>query len=135
MPTFLILFSDFKSEINDLKSPKSPTQSILLVGILFRNALIKSDFDSELKQFIHNYQPDIICLNEIKQTEYMGNYNFDIFNYNTIFKVRVDNIGGGVAIILKNNIKYEKIINFDHFYFVQISKQSVRQSYLRIFVD
>ena len=45
----------------------------------------------------------------------MGNYNFDIFNYNTIFKVRVDNIGGGVAIIIKNNIKYEKIINFDHF--------------------
>ena len=57
----------------------------------------------------------MICLNEIKQTEYMGNYNFDIFNYNTIFKVRVDNIGGGVAIIIKNNIKYEKIINFDHF--------------------
>ncbi len=69
----------------------------------------------ELKLFIKKEWPDIICLNEIKQNEFTANYNLNIEHYETLFKVRVDKVGGGVAMIIKNTLDFEQISGLDHF--------------------
>ncbi len=65
--------------------------------------------------YLTKENPDIVCLNEIKQNEFSGNYNLNIKGYNTIFKVSVDKVGRGVAIIVKNTINFEQIIGLDIF--------------------
>ncbi len=53
-------------------------------------------------------------MNEIKQNEFTANYNH-IEQYETLFKVRIDKVGGGVAMIIKNTLNFEQIAGLDHF--------------------
>ena len=53
---------------------------------------------------------DIILLNEIKCNEYQANDLLNISGYNCEYKIRNEN-GGGVAILIKSQIKYEVIEN------------------------
>jgi exonuclease III len=62
----------------------------------------------KLGEEIKNKRLDIILLNEIKQNKESCNYTFNKMKdkLNTIFKVRSENSGGGVAIMIKNTLKY-----------------------------
>ena len=70
----------------------------------------------EFKMFCEKYKPDIISLNETKITDEKANYILQIDNYTTIHKARnstTKNGAGGVALIVKNNVKFSECKFFD----------------------
>ena len=66
----------------------------------------------ELKYYIYENNIDIILLNEIKIDQHKSNYFLNIEGYFTIDKPR-SNHGGGVAILIKKEITYHQIHDFD----------------------
>jgi len=69
---------------------------------------IKSKIE-ELIVFCNENKPDFISLNEIKCNQMEANNNLNIKNYNYLHKTRNNNLGGGVAILIKNTIVFEKL--------------------------
>lgn len=65
-----------------------------------------------IKQFLIDSKPDIIMLNEIKcdKSESNGLYNY-FSNYKCLTKCR-NSFGGGVAIIIKNDIEFLELDQF-----------------------
>ena len=70
--------------------------------------------ESEFREFLLKSKPDIISLNEIKCNEAEANYLLNINGYNVEYKCR-NSSGGGVAILIKENINYKKINQLDGF--------------------
>jgi exonuclease III len=70
----------------------------------------------ELHLYIEEQKPDIILLNEIKASQEVINSEFNLNGYTTESKIRNVNpeCGGGVAIFIKNNIIYERILDFEY---------------------
>ena len=60
----------------------------------------------EFQNFLTLYNPDIISIQELKLSEEEANYRLRFSGYDTLFKLRHSgpNFGGGVAIIIKQNI-------------------------------
>lgn len=61
--------------------------------------------DLKLKYFLEKNKPDVLSINEIKCNEYWANTKLCFENYNVIYKCR-NNHGGGVAFLIRDNIKY-----------------------------
>ncbi len=66
---------------------------------------------TELKMFLVEKRPDIICLNELKLNEAQCNLYMNFEQYITIHKSR-NSFGGGVAMLIRKSIDYTAI-NFD----------------------
>jgi exonuclease III len=62
----------------------------------------------EFKDFCAKYKPHIITLNETKLSEFKANYILQVDNYTTIHRARSQdtNRGGGVALLIRNNVDY-----------------------------
>ena len=58
-----------------------------------------------ISNFLNDFKPDIMMLNETKCTAEIANFNFDHPNYELLIKQRTKNPnhGGGVAIIIKKH--------------------------------
>lgn len=73
------------------------------------NSIIQHQRRSSLINLIKKCTPDVVLLNETKLNK---KYKLEILNYNVIRKDRTgNNFGGGVAILIKKEIKYEVINN------------------------
>ncbi len=57
----------------------------------------------QLKSYLLKKKPDIVSLNEIKCNTNSAIFNLNMLNYNSIFKVREGNMGGGVALLINKN--------------------------------
>lgn len=64
-----------------------------------------------LEEFINEFDPDIITLNEIRiSNDALLNTVMSSFRkYDYVAKLRKDQLGGGVLIMIKNNLEYEEI--------------------------
>lgn len=94
-------------QINNIYTQKSIKNSLKIVHWNCNAIMNKIE---DLITFINSVNPDIICLNEIKCSINQGYEAFNkISNYKYILKTRDSNKGGGVAIIIKNNIDAEEI--------------------------
>lgn len=90
---------------------KSKKQNNLKL-LLFNANGIKSKL-SEFKFYCEEQKPDIIFLNEIKMNQENANFFLKMSNFQTFEKVR-NNQGGGVAILVKNEIQVSLENFFDH---------------------
>ena len=63
----------------------------------------------QLEQYLHTNKPDIISLNELKCNDLTANLLLQNTNYNYTFKVRDNNKGGGVALLIRKGIDYRII--------------------------
>lgn len=69
----------------------------------------------EFKLYLKQFEPDFVSLNEIKLNVYMANLIFNgIVGYQCIYKCRNSN-GGGVAMLIKNTIQFEKCDEIERF--------------------
>ena len=67
-----------------------------------------------LKLFIKKNHPHIISLNELKCNNIEMNMLFnDLIEYNCYYKCRVNNKGGGVALLVKKNLQHVECSDFD----------------------
>lgn len=66
-----------------------------------------------IKQFLLDEKPEFLMLNEIKCENVKNDLRIYFNNYVIEEKCR-NKHGGGVAILIRNDIKYEKILNFDY---------------------
>jgi exonuclease III len=73
---------------------------------------IKSKID-EVVEFLYNYSPEILCINETKLNQ-DEELIFLKTNYNFLCKSR-NSKGGGVAILVRKDIKYEETKQLDKF--------------------
>ena len=63
-----------------------------------------------LELFLHDFQPDIVCLNETKLNQEQANQRLSINNYTTHHRARnTDGRGGGVAILVRNQLNCQLI--------------------------
>ena len=69
---------------------------------------VKNKID-ELKQFLFINKPNIMSLNEIKCNEYEANEFLNINGYNNIYKVRAGKYGGGVALLVSDEMEYTEL--------------------------
>ena len=69
----------------------------------------------ELEIFLKKFDPDIISLQEIKLNTESANFKLRFSNYSTYVKARDSGSdwGGGIAVLIKNNISHSQIINTD----------------------
>ena len=68
-----------------------------------------------LKFFLSNNKPDVVFLNEIKCNKVTCNLLFnEIKNYKCIYKYREKNNGGGVALLIKDEIQYDQCYLFEN---------------------
>ncbi|RNA18470.1 RNA-directed DNA polymerase from mobile element jockey-like [Brachionus plicatilis] len=65
-----------------------------------------------LELLINKYQPDIVMLNEIKLDKQKANSLLNIRDYLSIHKFRISR-GGGVAILIKNNVEFNELVELD----------------------
>jgi hypothetical protein len=59
-----------------------------------------------ITNLIDKYNPDIISLNEIKCNKITANHYLNFENYTSVHKIR-NEYGGGVCLLVKNNIKFD----------------------------
>ena len=64
---------------------------------------------NQLNTYLTNNSPDILTLNELKCNSNSAIYNLNQLSYNSIYKLRENSNGGGVAILINSNIKFEEI--------------------------
>ena len=64
---------------------------------------------SELQAFLEDHSPDVVTLNETMSK----GYNYKMPHYNSLTRDRTTGKGGGVAILLRNDIIYEEIDDID----------------------
>ena len=71
----------------------------------------------ELHDFLNKTKPSIVSLNETKLTKEEANYHLRFDNYSTFYKPRPKNpnLGGGVALLIRNDIQAEQTTIFDQF--------------------
>jgi len=69
-----------------------------------------------LSNFLNDFKPDIMMLNETKCTAEIANFNFDHPKYELMIKQRTKNPnhGGGVAIIIKKTLNFSESKEFNH---------------------
>jgi exonuclease III len=69
-----------------------------------------------LINFLNDFKPDIMMLNETKCTAEIANFNFDHPRYELMIKQRTKNPnhGGGVAIIIKKTLNFSESKEFNH---------------------
>lgn len=67
---------------------------------------------NELKEFIINHKIQIMLVNE---TKIPINRKYSLQSYDIIRKVRENTRGGGLLILIKNNIKYSECDNTTNF--------------------
>ena len=65
------------------------------------------------KLFLNTFKPDIVLLNELKVDEQRDNFFLNFTNYHKISKPR-NNFGGGVAILIKQNLEFFQDLSLDH---------------------
>ncbi|RNA21231.1 RNA-directed DNA polymerase from mobile element jockey-like, partial [Brachionus plicatilis] len=65
-----------------------------------------------LELLIIKHQPDIVMLNEIKLDKQKANSLLNIRDYLSINKCR-NSRGGGVAILIKNNVEFSELVELD----------------------
>jgi len=68
------------------------------------------DRKADLEGFLFQFQPDILCINELKLNDEQCNDRLYFKNYTFIFKTRKINPekGGGVAVLIRQNLIFEK---------------------------
>lgn len=66
------------------------------------------------KNFLSLHSPDIVLLNEIKTSIEESNYYLNFTNYAVVSKVR-NAFGGGVAILIKNNITFNQDFSYEKY--------------------
>ena len=93
------------SEIETLPA----TQKIINNKLLFHHWNCNSikNKELELKQFLEHNKSDFLSLNEIKSSTAWANELLNIDGYFTVAKCR-NNRGGGVALLIKDNIEFSK---------------------------
>ena len=93
------------SEIETLPA----TQKIISNKLLFHHWNCNSikNKELELKQFLEHNKSDFLSLNEIKCSTAWANELLNIDGYFTVAKCR-NNRGGGVALLIKDNIEFSK---------------------------
>ena len=69
---------------------------------------LKSKID-ELETYLLSKRPDIVSLNELKCNNNEAIYNLNMLHYNSIYKIRNNNQGGGVALLINKKLKYEEL--------------------------
>ena len=69
----------------------------------------------ELRDFLKKHEPDIVSLQEIKLKLEDANYLIRFDGFSTYLKVRSLNPdrGGGVAVLINENISHTQIFDFD----------------------
>ena len=79
----------------------------------------------EFDVFLNKLKPDIVSINETKMTEESANYHLRFAGYTAIFKSRKirGEFGGGVAILIKDTIKFEVVKEFDKFNLEMVALQ------------
>ncbi len=68
----------------------------------------------QLKTYLSLHSPNILTLNEIKCNNNSAIYNLNQIQYNSIYKIREESKGGGIALLINNKIKFEEI-NLEQF--------------------
>ena len=68
----------------------------------------------QLKTYLSLHSPNILTLNEIKCNNNSAIYNLNQLEYNSIYKIREESKGGGIAILINNKFKFEEI-NLEQF--------------------
>ena len=63
---------------------------------------------------LQTHEPDIVLLNEIKLSQSQANELLNLPGYSSVYKCR-NSYGGGVAILIKNSLKFTQIFDLDHF--------------------
>ena len=83
-------------------------QNANLIMISHQNIRGYNTSKPELQAFLEDHSPDVVTLNE---TMTKKGYNYSMPNYTVLTADRNDRQGGGVAIMLRNNLAYEEIDN------------------------
>ena len=100
------------SSVNKYKCSISKKKALTLVHWNCNSLYNKVE---EFKLFCKTLNPCIISLNETKMSEFRADYMIDIENYTSVHKARHydKNGGGGVALIISNNVKFYESRIFD----------------------
>ena len=97
-------------------SNQQPENTSSSLNVLQCNCRAVSEKSEILFHFVDKYDIDIFCLNE---TFLKPGHNFSISNFNTVSLERVDKTGGGVAFLIKNNLKFT-VLNDKHENFIRM---------------
>lgn len=83
------------------------------IKIILFNANSLASKIEEFEFYLHENNPDIVFVNELKMSQEEANYSLHFHNYACVEKVR-NKHGGGVCILIKKNIEHTMLNEFDH---------------------